>query len=97
MSRYFEEAHIADCVPIVVLAKVVLLHITHTLHYEAYREEYYAGNVPACAERVLRVLRDVGGVQNGYWEGDCPHPYHLEDPEAEEGEELVALVIESVV
>ena len=45
----------------------------------------------------MRVLGDVGGVEDGDGERDGPDPDHLEDPEAEEGPELVALVVEAVV
>lgn len=97
MARKGEEALVADGLGVVGLAKTVLLHVAHTLHGEADGEEDDAGNVPAGAKVVLGVARDVGGVEQGDGQGDEPDPEHLEDPEAQEGEELVALVIEAVV
>lgn len=39
----------------------------------------------------------VGTVEDCDGEGDGPDPDHLKNPEAEEGEEFVAFVVEAVV
>lgn len=97
MSRYFEKADITHGIAIMVLAKLVFLHITHTLHYKTYNEQNDTSDIAARAKLMLRVLRHVGRVQDGHGERYRPHPNHLEDPEAEKGEKLVALVVEAVV
>lgn len=98
MPRHAEEALVADGLALrVIPPEGVLLRVAHGLHCEADDEEDDADDVPACAEGVLRVLRHVGRVEHGHGQRDGPDPDHLEDPEAEEGEELVALVVEAVV
>ena len=79
------------------LAEPILLHIADALHDEAHREEHDAGDVAARAKGMLGVGGDGGAVEDGDGQGDGPDPDHLGDPEAEEGEEAVALVVEAVV
>lgn len=79
------------------LPKPELLNITHGLHDEPKAKQDNTRHVPARAEAMLRVPRHGRRVEDGDGQGDGPDPDHLEDPEAEEGEELVALVVEAVV
>jgi hypothetical protein len=45
----------------------------------------------------LTILGYIRTVQNGHWQADCPNPKHLEDPKTEEFEEVVTLVIETII
>lgn len=45
----------------------------------------------------MRILRNRRRIKDGDGQRDDPDPQHLENPEAEEREELVALVIEAAV
>lgn len=74
-----------------------LVHIGHALHDKAQGEEHDARNVPTGAEGGEAVAGDAGRVEEGDGQRHGPDPDHLEDPEAQEGEELVALVVEAVV
>ena len=98
MSRPVEEPLVADS-RFVTLSSLeqVLLHIAHTLHNDPDRPQYHACNISSCSEVWLRILCDIWGVQDGDWQRDSPDPEHLENPESEEREELIALVIEAVV
>ena len=80
-----------------VRAEAVLLDVGDGLHEEADCPQNGADDVGGGSEGRVRVLGDVGRVEDGDGEGDGPDPDHLEDPEAEEGPELVALVVEAVV
>ena len=93
-----KEAAVAHVVGLVArLAEAVLVGIAHRLHGETHGKEHHAGNVPRRAESGLRVARDGGRVEDGDGQGDGPDPDHLQDPEAEEGEEAAAHVIEAAV
>ena len=98
VARPAEEPDVADLALVLrVGAEAVFLHVGQRLHDEADGPQDHACDVAAGAEGGLVVLRDVGGVEDGDGEGDDPDPDHLKHPEAEEGEELVALVVEAVV
>lgn len=97
VSRVGKEAFVTDISPVVRLPEPVLLHIAHALHDEPNRPQHDAGDIPPGAEAVLPIPRDAGAVDESHGQGDGPDPEHLEDPEAEEGEEPVALVVEAVV
>lgn len=97
MPAEVEETLVANGALVVCLPKGELLRIAHRFHGEADGVEDNARNVTTSPERWLLVLLDVGGVKNGDGHRDSPDPDHLEYPEAEKGEELVALVIEAVV
>lgn len=97
MPRHREEALVTNGRLVIVLTKAVLLHVAHALHDEANGEEHNACNVSPGSKVMLRILCDVGGIQNRHGQRHGPHPDHLEDPEAEEGEEVVALVVEAVI
>lgn len=98
VPREVEEALVADGLTLGMgLAEAELLNVADTLHDESYGEEDDAHDVPGGAEGVLGVARDGGRVEDGDGQRDGPNPEHLKDPEAEEGEELVPLVIEAVV
>lgn len=74
-----------------------LLHISNRLHHKPQRKNHTPRNIPRSAEIRLRKFRDVGTIQDRDGQGDRPDPNHLEDPEAEEGEEFVPFVVEAVV
>lgn len=92
-----KEAAVAHVGLVVRLAEAVLVDIAHRLHDEAHGKEHHAGNVPRRAESGLRIARDGGRVEDGDGQGDGPDPEHLQDPEAEEGEEAAAHVVEAAV
>lgn len=93
VAREGKEALVAHGLGVVGLAEAVLLHVAQGLE----GEEDEAGDVAGGVEGVLRVARDVGRVEQGDGQGEDPEQEHLEDPEAEEGPEAVALVVEAVV
>lgn len=75
----------------------ILLHIGNGLHEEPNGPENHTGDITRLTEPRLREPRHVGAVDQRDGHADGPDPQHLEDPEAEEGEELVALVVEAVI
>lgn len=97
MATPSEEPLVADSILIVSLAEAELLRIADTLHDEADCEQNDAGDVAAGAKGHLGKALDPGRVQNRDGQRDGPDPDHLEDPEAEEREELVTLIIEAVI
>jgi hypothetical protein len=74
-----------------------LLHITDRLHNKSDGKENNASNISSSTKGMLRILRNIWRVQDRYWEGDDPDPDHLEDPEAKEFEEVIALVVETII
>lgn len=74
-----------------------LFHIAHALQDKAQREQDHAHDVAARAEPDKRERGHVGRVEDRHGQRDGPDPDHLKHPEAEKGEELVALVVEAVV
>lgn len=97
MPRPSKEALVTNRRLITLGAEDVLLHITDTLHDEANNEQNHTDNISASTESDEGVLRDIGRVDESNGQRDGPDPDHLEHPEAQEGEELIALVIEAVV
>lgn len=98
MARDGKQADVADFSFILGLASEnVLLNVGYAFEEEAEGEENDAGNIGSGAECRLLELGHVGRVENGDRQRDRPDPYHLEDPEAEEGEEFVAFVVEAVI
>lgn len=100
MPAPLEEANVADRSRLLssrALLESVLLNIRESLHAECDRKEYDRNNVRCFPKAGLRVLQHVRRVQNSDRHADRPHPQHLKDPEAEEREELVSLVVKSVV
>lgn len=91
------EALVAHGALVLGAPELVLLHVADALHDEADGEHDDPHDVPARSEVDEGVLPDGGRVDERHGQGDDPDPDHLEDPEAEEGEELVALVVEAVV
>lgn len=78
-----------------VRAEAVFLHVGHGFDEEPDGPHDQADDVGRGAKGRLRVTaRDVGRIQDRHGQADGPDPQHLEDPEAEEREELVALVVE---
>jgi len=98
MSRPIEEPFVADS-GLIALSRPeqVFLYVADALHGDSNRVEYNTCDISSCSKRWLWVLSNVGRVQHRDWKGDCPHPKHLENPEAKKGEEFIALVIESIV
>lgn len=79
-------------------AEAVFLDVRQGFHGETDGPEDDAGDVGWGAESGLRLVGGYGGgVEEGDGEGDGPDPDHLEDPEGEEFEEVVAFVVEAVV
>ena len=98
MSGPREKPHVADFSLVGgIRAKAVLLDITQALHDKANGPKNDACDVAAGAEGGLRVLGNVWRVEYSDGQTDSPDPYHLEDPESEEGEKFVALVVEAIV
>lgn len=97
MPRPRPEALVAHGTLVRALAEAELLHIPDALDDETQGEDDDARDVTPRAEGHKGIGGDSGRVEDGDGEGDDPDPDHLEDPEAEEGEELVALVVEAVV
>lgn len=94
-----EKAYItySSLIALTVAPEDVLLHIAHALHYQADGVENDSRNVPSSPKCRLGITRNVGAIENGDWERDSPNPEHLENPEAEEGEELVSFIVEAAV
>lgn len=96
-----EQPPIADGHLIVPRPEREPLRITHALHHEPHAKHDGAHDVPRRPVPALRPplhLRHNGGrVQHCHGQRHGPDPQHLEDPEAEEGEEAVALAVEAVV
>lgn len=97
MPRPAPKALITHGTLVSTLPKTELLHIAHALHDKAQHKQHDAGDVAAGAKGDKRIARHGGRVEHGDGQGDGPNPDHLEDPEAQEGEEAVALVVEAVV
>lgn len=93
-----KEAYVAH-LPFVhrVTPKLVFLDIRNALEYETDGEQYNTSYIPSRSEVGLFGFGDIRRVKHSYRERDRPDPYHLEDPETEKGEELVAHIIEAVV
>ncbi len=98
MSTPRKEAYIAH-LPFVhrVTSESVFLHIGNALEYETDGEKDNTSYIPPRPEVGLLGFGDIRRVEHSYRERDRPDPYHLEDPETEKGEELVAHIIEAVV
>ena len=73
------------------------LYITNRLHNKPNRKKDNTSNIPSGTESMLRILRNIWRIQDGYGKGTNPHPNHLEDPKAKKFEKVVALVVETVV
>lgn len=97
MPRQVKEALVTDLALIPRRPEPELLRIAHTLHHHPNGIQDHAGDVPACSERRLGVLLDIGRVEDRHGQGDGPDPDHLEDPESEKGPELVSFVIKTVI
>jgi hypothetical protein len=46
---------------------------------------------------VLRILLDIWRIQDRHGQRNNPNPDHLEDPKGKELEDVISLVVESVV
>lgn len=80
-----------------VTSKPVLLHIRNALQEEPDNPEDGSHDVPRSPETRLIELRNIGRVEDSDWQGDSPDPYHLENPKAQEREELVSLIVKAVI
>lgn len=97
MSRKGKEALVTNRLAIVRAAETILLHIAASLEQKPKRKEHDSCNVSSGTKVMLRVLRHVWRVDQGNGQRDGPDPKHLKDPEAEEGEEAIALVVEAII
>lgn len=97
MSRPGPESLITHSTLVPTFAEPELLHITHALHHETNKEADDSHDIATGTEGDERVGSHVGRVKDGDGQRDHPHPNHLEDPETQEGEEFVTLVIETVI
>lgn len=98
MSRPVEETLVTDRSLVGLLnLEAILLDIRHALHDEPDRKENDASDVASGSEGRLVEFGDVGRVEHGDGQRHGPYPDHLEDPESEKLEELIALVIEPII
>lgn len=97
-----EQARVAHGILVVARPESEALRVAHGLDDEADGEHDDAGDVTGGPEGRRRRRRRGGAahggrVEHGDGQRDGPDPDHLEDPEAEEGEEAVARAVEAVV
>lgn len=99
MPTEVEKALVADILRALLLVDLepILLHVRDGLHAEAHGEQDDASDIAGLSECWLIVANHYRRVQDGDRHGNSPHPQHLEDPKAEKGEELVPLVVKSIV
>lgn len=94
-----KQTHIADSARLLArtLLEAVLLYIAPRLHEEGNGKCDTTNDICRFAKSRLGPLGHAWRVQHRDWHADDPDPNHLKYPEAQEREELVPLVIESVV
>jgi hypothetical protein len=100
MPTPLEEAHIADRTWLLscrTLLEAVLLYITHGLHEERNNEDDDRDDIRRPPKVRLSVLQHPRTVNNRNRQADRPAPKHLKHPESQKLEEVVSLVVESVV
>ena len=97
VTRIRKEAFVANRLSIMGASETQLLHVADALKYHTDSIEHNSRNVSSSSKAVLLVLRHFGRVDECDWQRNSPDPNHLEDPEAQEGKELAALVIEAVI
>lgn len=97
VARVRKEALVANCLTIMGASKVQLLHVADALKNHAYGIQHNSCDVSPRSKVMLAVLRHLGRVDERDWQRNSPDPNHLEDPKAQEGEELAALVVEAVI
>jgi hypothetical protein len=97
MSTPTEKSLVTDSRPGIVRAKVVLLEIGDRLHSQSNCIYDDACNIPARPKIMLRILLYVRRIQDRHRQGNDPNPDHLENPKGKELEEVIPLVIKSVV
>lgn len=99
MSTQLEETNITDSTRLLArsLLEAIFLRIRYGFEAESENENDDSDDVCSLAEGWLAVSENIRAVQDGDRKRDRPDPQHLEHPESEEREELIALVIEAVV
>lgn len=98
MATILEETHITHGALILIIhLESILLHVTDTLHAQAYHEQDDARDIPTLSELRLREPRDDRRVQYSDRQARRPAPHHLEHEKAQKREEFVALVVEAVI
>lgn len=99
MPTPLEESNIADCTGLFTwtLLEPVFLNVAYGFHGEGDCEYYHGDDVCGFSETRLRILQHIRRVDDGDGKTDDPTPQHLRDPESEKREELVPLVVETIV
>lgn len=97
VARIGKEALVANRLTIVGASELELLHVADALKHHADSIKHNSRDVSPRSKVVLVVMRHLGRVDERHGQRNSPHPDHLEDPEAQEGEELAALVVEAVI
>lgn len=97
MPRQVKEPLVTNLALIHRRPEAELLRVANALHDRTDGVQNHSGDVPARAERRLRVLLDIGRVKDGDGQRDGPDPDHLENPKPEERPEFITLVVEAVV
>jgi hypothetical protein len=92
-----EESIITDSGSRVISPKVILLEIGDSLHKQSNGIYDDASNIPARPKVTLRILLNVRRIKDCHRQGNHPDPDHLKDPKCKEFEEVIPLVVESVV
>lgn len=80
-----------------ITPEAILLHITNRLQEESQTPQNNAGDIAPGPESGLLETQHIGRIDDRYRQTHAPDPYHLEDPEPEEGEEFIAHLVEAVV
>lgn len=99
MTTVFPKTSVAHCTRLFArpLLESVLLDITHSLETEMQHKPDNGKDIRRLAKARLRILPYVRAVQNRDGHRHRPDPDHLKHPEAQKGEKLVPLVVESVI
>lgn len=75
----------------------ILLNVGLKFHEEANRKKDHACDISAGAKVWLIEARDLWRVEDRDWERHNPDPCRLKDPESEERQEFVSLIIEPII
>lgn len=98
MSCPGKEANITHFALVLWIAsEQVLLNVGYAFEDETDSKEYDTRNIPSSSKRWLVKFGHVRRIKNGDRQRNSPDPDHLENPEAKEGPELIALVVKAVI
>ena len=100
MPTPLEQAHItyrAWLLALRALLEAILLYIAYGLHEECNHEKDDSDDVRGLPETRLMIVQYLWTIQDRDWQTDDPYPEHLKDPEPKEWEELIPLVVKSIV